>query len=94
MRVIQARNNNMGNGNDAVGMHNHDMGNGNDAKGMGNRDMGSGDGVRDMGNGNDANTSPYYLPNVAGAKRYPHSLIGPHHRVWEGPLDGRRSDSN
>ena len=70
------------------------MGNGNGAKGMGNRDMGSGDGVRNMGDGNDANHSPYYLPNVAGTKRYPHPLIGPHHRLREVPLAGCRSDSD
>lgn len=31
-RVIQARNSNVGNGNDAIGMSNHDMGNGNDVR--------------------------------------------------------------
>ena len=93
-RVIQARRNKMGNGNDAKGMGNHDMGNGNGAKCMGNRDMGNGNDVKDMGNRNDAKDSPCYLPNVVGTKRYPHPLIGPHHRLREVPLYGWLSDSD
>ena len=53
-RDIQARRNNMGNGNDAKGIGKHGLGNGNGAKGMGNRDMGNGNDVKDMGNRNDA----------------------------------------
>ena len=70
------------------------MGNGNDAKGIGNRDMGDGNDVKDMGNGNDAKDSPYWLPNAAGTKRYPHPLIGPHSRVREVRLGGWLSNSD
>ena len=84
----------MGNGNDAKGMGNHDVGRGNGAKGTGNRYMGNGNDVKDIGNRNDAKYSPCYLPNMAGTKRYPHPLIGPHHRVREVPLDGCLSDSD
>ena len=93
-RDIQALRNNMWNGNDAKGMGNHDLGNGDGAKGMDNRDMGNGNDVKDMGNRNDAKDSPCYLPNVAGTKRYPHPLIGPHHRLREVRLYGWLSDSD
>ena len=75
-------------------MGKHDLGNGNGAKGMGNRDMGNGNDVKAMGNRNDAKDSPCYSPNVAGTKRYPHPLIGPHHRLREVRLYGWLSDSD
>ena len=93
-RVIQARRNNVGDANDAKGMGKHDLANGNGAKGMDNRDMGNGNDVKAMGNSNDAKDSPCYSPNVAGTKRYPHPLIGPHHRLLEVRLYGWLSDSD
>ena len=79
-RDIQARRNNMGNGNGA--------------KGMGNRDMGNGNDVKDMGNIDDAKDSPCYSPNVVWARRFPHTLIGPHHRLREVRCYGWLSDSD
>jgi len=93
-RVIQARRHKMGNGNGAKGMGKHDLGNGNGAKCMGNRDMGNGNDVKDMGKRNDATDSPCYSPNVAGTNRFPHPLIGPHHRRREVRLYGWLSDGD